>query len=581
MFPGLKTESLTIARLFSDPNMFAVPAYQRNYSWTTKEVGQLLEDISAAAGIEGEQAASPDYFLGTVLLLDPGSEANRDRAAAVFDVVDGQQRLVTLALLVSVLEQSLDDDAPVKQRLRSMLEVAGAGGGRILLSVEEQPYFDNLMVAARSEPPLDDDDDDNSDVAINTAYRYLEQELSALSQADRLGLAKYIVDWCHVVVIITRDIDRAHLLFTVLNGRGRPLQRKDILKAEVLQAVAPDQSGDALARWEAASGKLGNDFEGLFSHIRTIHSSGRPQIISAVRALVRQTGCQAFLADVLTPLADAFYLVRRFPELPKRSAEHPELAAALTSLNRFGNADWVPPALLAMRRFNDDPQFATRVVVDIDRLMFLLKLLALGGPRRARRINQVISAISSGVAHELDAAFAITREEARAVHHHLKDIHRRNSGLAKLILMRIEDELGGTPLLLSTTELNLEHVLPQRPSASSEWRRIFPDPERREACINSLGNLALVPPQVNSKLKNMEFAGKHAIFTALRTTQTPLMRTNEDIIDAPAWTEEYVMAREARLLRVLSRLWRLDIGSRAGSTTVAEVLDQGGPSLLA
>ena len=106
MFPGLPTASLTLTHLFSSPFHFSVPCYQRPYSWTTVEAGQLLDDVSAAAGLGGADAAEPDYFLGTILLLDgTGGDLPkaREREPRMFEIIDGQQRLVTLALLTAAL----------------------------------------------------------------------------------------------------------------------------------------------------------------------------------------------------------------------------------------------------------------------------------------------------------------------------------------------------------------------------------------------------------------------------------------------------------------------------------------------
>ena len=89
---------LTQTHLFSSPFHFSVPCYQRPYSWTTVEAGQLLQDLLAAAGIGGvTDAAEPDYFLGTILLLDGSGgdlPAARDREPRMFEIIDGQQRLV-------------------------------------------------------------------------------------------------------------------------------------------------------------------------------------------------------------------------------------------------------------------------------------------------------------------------------------------------------------------------------------------------------------------------------------------------------------------------------------------------------
>ncbi len=60
-----------------------------------------------AAGVDGGLAASePDYFLGAILLLDGAGgdlPRAREREPRQFEIVDGQQRLVTLAILTAVL----------------------------------------------------------------------------------------------------------------------------------------------------------------------------------------------------------------------------------------------------------------------------------------------------------------------------------------------------------------------------------------------------------------------------------------------------------------------------------------------
>jgi uncharacterized protein with ParB-like and HNH nuclease domain len=96
MFLGLPTASLTLTHLFSPPFHFSVPCYQRPYSWTTAEAGQLLEDVLGAAGLSGVPGAEePDYFLGTIILIDgTGGDFSkvRDREPRLFEIDDGQQR---------------------------------------------------------------------------------------------------------------------------------------------------------------------------------------------------------------------------------------------------------------------------------------------------------------------------------------------------------------------------------------------------------------------------------------------------------------------------------------------------------
>ena len=64
-------------------NQLVVPANQREYSWTDRQVGfQLFQDFAKAISDD-----EPGYFLGTIVTIP--------RATGNLEVVDGQQRLAT------------------------------------------------------------------------------------------------------------------------------------------------------------------------------------------------------------------------------------------------------------------------------------------------------------------------------------------------------------------------------------------------------------------------------------------------------------------------------------------------------
>ena len=77
----------------------SIPNYQRPYKWQEKNVLELLFDLKAAIDTSNK-AGYEDfrYRLGTILLHKTG-----DRT---FDIVDWQQRLLTLSLLKLVLNKS-------------------------------------------------------------------------------------------------------------------------------------------------------------------------------------------------------------------------------------------------------------------------------------------------------------------------------------------------------------------------------------------------------------------------------------------------------------------------------------------
>lgn len=116
------TSSETISYFFQRPDLgYYIPLYQRPYSWDTENIEQLMSDIT-----RGVEALLDNYdnnirFLGTVILVKESNPlANikpQDRRAlpkSIDNVIDGQQRISTIALLACLLYQRLYQ---IKERL--------------------------------------------------------------------------------------------------------------------------------------------------------------------------------------------------------------------------------------------------------------------------------------------------------------------------------------------------------------------------------------------------------------------------------------------------------------------------------
>jgi hypothetical protein len=569
MFSGLPTASLTVTDLFSFPFHYSVPSYQRPYSWTTEEAGQLLEDILGAAGLAGPEAAEPDYFLGAILLLD-GSGGDlpkpRDREARFFEIVDGQQRLVTLAVMAAVLRDlgterwrwsgrnRLDqlvaaDSAATKQRGTRF---------RIELRTKEQSLLENYVQArgsCKTTPVLEDPSE--SEENLYAVREHFMRTLSALDETDRRHLADYLCGQCHFVVVLTRDIDRAHRLFTVLNERGRVLQRNDILKAELLKSVAPERASEALEQWERGADLLGKNFEPFFSHLFNIYGTGEKKIIAGIRRTVQETGGpERFLKEVFTPLAHAYHCVRCADDVDLNIDA--EARRHLVYLGRLPEGDWAPAAMLALQNYADDPQRGNLLLKEIDRLAHLLRLLCSGTSKRVRRFGHVMDLIKSKAPIVPgEGPFQISRDEIRNIAYHLRTFYKRDQPVCKLLLLRLNDELARSVTLLNPGDYSIEHVLPLRPASRSEWRRWFPDAEEREACTESLGNLVIVTKAQNEKARNKEFARKREIYRGF--DDTPVLPITRDAVEATVWRAAEIRAREAKLMELIRDTWNIDL----------------------
>jgi uncharacterized protein with ParB-like and HNH nuclease domain len=104
-----QNHAYTLENFFSQPGRgFYVPIYQRKYSWDEENAEKLMEDIVFGTKHTVEKPEN-SIFLGTVILHD---ERNIEEGkhydtpnllTKIQNVVDGQQRITSIAILACVL----------------------------------------------------------------------------------------------------------------------------------------------------------------------------------------------------------------------------------------------------------------------------------------------------------------------------------------------------------------------------------------------------------------------------------------------------------------------------------------------
>jgi len=96
----IESDKIILGKLFED-FWFLIPEYQRPYVWTPDNVNDLLEDLWFAY----ENNPDDEYFVGS-LVLKKVTQSSFDE----YEVLDGQQRLTTFALLFTILKNVTRDN---------------------------------------------------------------------------------------------------------------------------------------------------------------------------------------------------------------------------------------------------------------------------------------------------------------------------------------------------------------------------------------------------------------------------------------------------------------------------------------
>lgn len=159
-----------------------IPDYQRIYCWPQKNVEQLLDDIFIQRGHK--------YHLGTLILQKKGDE---------YDIIDGQQRTVTLALILRAMD--FDNIQLLKESFDSVEAQRYVGYNRYII----ETYLNR---------------------------RYPDSD-------ERRNKVGNILDTISFDVLVLNDssLELAYTFFSTQNARGKALTDYELLKSHHLRFI--------------------------------------------------------------------------------------------------------------------------------------------------------------------------------------------------------------------------------------------------------------------------------------------------------------------------------------------------------
>jgi len=555
----------SIGQIFSDEYSFEIPPYQRPYAWEEGQARELLSDLLNA--MDNIQTSGNIYFLGSIVLIKtPGLPRAQ--------VIDGQQRLTTLTILLSVLRDLTTDPEIRIERRGYVFQKGSADKGtedrfRLALRQRDQAFFKKHVQQAGATENLPDSAVlKGSEKCIVDNARFYRGTLHATDEARRNKLVAFIIQHCYLVVVAVPTPDAARRIFTVLNARGLDLTATDILKAELLERAGTTAEVPLAERWEAVERSLGRDkFVELFGHIRMIQAREKPRsaLELGFRDAVPQFGGKPdnFITDLLEPLADAYLLLGEPAQIELQFG--PDAAKTVRSLQRIDNKDWMPPALLRLwKRKEGDSAVVAQFLVDLERLAYFLFLMRADINDRVSRYANVMDEFEPRPAttppsRGLGLSDVEQAQFVSALSGPLYSLAR----VCRPVLQRLDEALstGGASY---ETIVSIEHVLPQKVEDGSEWATLFPDPAERAAWTHRLANLVLLTRRINTKASNWDFERKKKEYFVSKDGASPFPIT-QGVLQTSQWTAEHLKTRQETLLNKLCKVWNLS------STPVEEV----------
>lgn len=181
-----------------------IPDYQRPYKWTIQNIEELLGDISTAINQAGLYRTPFKYRVGTIIL--------HENEHGIFDVVDGQQRIISLLLIKQCIETGVK--CPISKK-----------------------KFSNKITQTN----------------IHDNYMFIREWFSLKNKDDKKNFIRVFDEILEVVVISVEKVSEAFQLFDSQNTRGKSLDPHDLLKAYHLREMKkyPYDMEHAVTKWES------------------------------------------------------------------------------------------------------------------------------------------------------------------------------------------------------------------------------------------------------------------------------------------------------------------------------------------
>ena len=254
-----KSGKRSIGGLFSCKKQFVIPRFQREYTWGKIELNEFLDDILSRINLNSAgHLDTSEYFWGSLLLVGDLD----DQKELCVDVVDGQQRITTMTIFLSVIAKLFAKEKEDGLSKALWEYVIGKDTNTeeyaVLKNETPKPFFQFIiqkLVEEQIEPKNTEEE------KILAANKFFKQQLSRtgikkrLLRLDKKDVAeqKYIeilkivrdqLLRSFVICISTTDEEYANMIFEILNAKGKELASVDLIKNAIFEKLNNEVPAD-------------------------------------------------------------------------------------------------------------------------------------------------------------------------------------------------------------------------------------------------------------------------------------------------------------------------------------------------
>ncbi|GHR24208.1 DUF262 domain-containing protein [Helicobacter pylori] len=516
---------------------YQIPIYQRPYQWTKENCEKLLDDLFSSYECYKES----DYFCDSLVLIAIGKDSETN--AETYNVVDGQQRLSTFILLAKVLATLYNNEVLNNKTSRDFLEKSlGDTDGEkrkrltfntIGLNAKDDfqgalDFFDNLDASKGKNSKINDPSKGKNNYLKNAIClkNYLEKK--------EIENINNFIRWLYFKVVFIRttcsNISMALRIFSVLNARGLPLHAIDVFKAELLKKLAKEKDQEEfVSRWNALRQKCLDDESKFPKRKENKREKDAAEILFSwyltyLNPVTSGKNMEERLADQFERLnKPPLEYLKGIENFYNAYCEVLEMQDRYAHLLSYLASDFWRVILCTSILHHYSPQDIEALKELLVKFYYQNWVAEQKEPKKQTSCNIIkalkekknIDDITSIVKQYLDENKITQNFREKLKDDHLYEKHKKSSKNSWLrpILILVEYFMSADPKpkRIQTNDFHIEHILPQKPTLSSQWAKDFSE-EESECYTHSLANLTLLGGKRNSQASNLDFKDKKKIY---------------------------------------------------------------------
>lgn len=540
-----------IIEFFNGFKQSMIPLFQRRYEWTRVNWEALWQDL-----LERYEAASDpsqSHFMGAIVTMPYLAVPV---GVAKHLVIDGQQRLITFAVLLCAVRDKLSAEAPQRTKIQGFyLTNHGCAGLDYFKLLPTQDDREGFIALVRSEQI-------RTEWPMHAAYRFFAQKIengdTDGNPIDALRLLDTTERKFMVVNINLTDTEDPYLIFESLNAKGSPLTQADLVRNYFLMRISITAQDSVYQQlWLPMERRLGDNLTEFIRHylMRTGDEVLKDDIYLQLKRRMQERSQAEIRSDLEEMNRVSVHYLRL---INPREESDPDVQTALSQLIKWDvttsyplvlklydayESNTVPKEDFCQCLKNIESFVVRRWVCNVPtnqlKRIFLQAAKAFTETNTLAWLRDSLSAGSSGRRWPSDEEFNKGWMDYKVY---------SNPRRCKFILEALERDHGHKEPA-SLDDATIEHVMPQ--TITSDWLSVLSsdgDPNTaHESLVDTIGNLTLTG--YNPELSNMAFDEKKKIYVMSNYS------LNGYFSDCDIWDINQIRQRGGKLWERARELW--------------------------